>query len=84
MKTARTFRFANTLAWAIPCLVAIAVWYWGAVGNPLPFWQIDSDYSWLSLSHAYTVESKLAGAPAVNNGYKVHPGIPFGWSVTEF
>lgn len=79
MKTTPAAGVAKILLWAAPFFVAIASWCWGAVLNPLPFWQIETDYSWLSLSHAFTVESKIEGIPAINHGYRVHPGIPFGF-----
>ena len=78
MKGSHPFGLAIRLAWAVPFLVTIAAWAWGSVLNPLPFWQVETDYSWLSLSHAYTVEARLAGHPALNHGYTVHPGVPFG------
>lgn len=54
------------------------IWFLGAVWFALPFWQMTGDYSWYSLSHAFTLESRAGGGVASNLGYRVHPGVPFG------
>jgi hypothetical protein len=62
----------------LPFLVVFISWFYLAIWNPVPYWQIQGDYSWYALSHAFTLESKSAGFPASNHGYNIHPGIPFG------
>lgn len=64
----------------MPVLLAglFAAWWHFAVDSAIPFWQVTGDYSWYSLSHAFTLDSKLAGVDATNYGYRVHPGLVYG------
>lgn len=70
-------KIVSVILQAVPFLAVLAIWYYLSVLHPIPFWQISRDYSWLSLSHAFTLESKLAGVPALNHAYQIHPGLPF-------
>lgn len=70
--------FSRNYSVLVILVLVCAIWVMGAAWFPLPFWQITGDYSWYSLSHAFTLEARAGGFPASNFGYKIHPGIPFG------
>lgn len=57
--------------------MVVALWAWFAVHRAIPFWQQAEDYAWYALSQAFTIESRVAGAPAQNGGFLVHPGVPY-------
>jgi hypothetical protein len=63
----------------LPYGLTIAVWWYYADFTAIPYWQEIGDYSWYSLSHAFTLESIYSHSRAFNHGYTVHPGIPFGF-----
>jgi hypothetical protein len=57
--------------------IVVALWAWFAVHRAIPFWQQAEDYAWYALSQAFTIESRVAGVPAQNGGFLVHPGVPY-------
>ncbi|HEY4075153.1 MAG TPA: hypothetical protein VGM52_18820 [Herbaspirillum sp.] len=71
-------RIASAALTTVPFIVVTLAWFYFAVLNPVPFWQQTGDYSWYALSHAFTLESDLSGVRAINFGYNIHPGVPFG------
>src|ERR1700712_4049397 len=71
-------RLQNTVISLAPYALLLAIWIYFGLLHAIPYWQGETDYSWYSLSQAFTLESDLAGHPAENAGFYAHPGIPFG------
>lgn len=67
------------LLWILPYIFVVGLWVHFCILNPIPFWQIDDDYPWHSISHALSIESGFLGYSAINHGVFNHPGIPFGY-----
>src|SRR5215203_7344531 len=71
---------AKNLFVAFPYAFVFSMWMYFGIMHSIGFWQLTGDYQWYSLSQAFTLEAKFAGFPAANNGYDVHPGVPFGFA----
>lgn len=80
-------RLALRAAFLAPYGLVIIAWLYFAVLHPVPYWQQTGDYSWYSMSQAFSFESRAAGFPAANAGFNEHPGVPFGvasWLALRF
>ena len=72
-------RATPVLLFAAFSAVIIAAWYWLNVAQGIGFWWVSSDYPYLSLSHALSIENWFMGSGerVVTPEKKMHPGIPF-------
>ena len=80
VQSKQSVEILKQLGWILPYVFVIGLWAHFCILNSVPFWQIEDDYPWHSISHALSIESGFLGYPAINHGVFNHPGIPFGYA----